>query len=112
VPPTVQGTVVKKSGDVLANALVALNLGAPFAPATNAATQSGLADDFGPLLDQPWFAWSSLATQTTTVGAYNLVGLAGTHSLYAFAYGYRAQAADATLTDGEVLLANITLQAR
>jgi len=111
-PPTIQGTVVKKAGGALAAALVALNLATPFAPEVDAARQTALTTQLGALYSQPWFAWSSLATQTSAAGAYALVGLPGTHSLYGFAYGYRAETADVTLGPGEVLNADFTLQAR
>jgi hypothetical protein len=111
-PPTVQGTVVKSAGGVLASALVALDLATPFAPAVDAAREGALTTEFGALLAQPWFAWSSLATETSAAGAYALAGLPGAHSLYGFTYGYRAEAADVTLSPGEVLNADFTLQPR
>ncbi len=111
-PPNVQGTVVKKSGGVLDSALVALDLATPFGPEVSSDREDELASSLGTLRAQPWFAWSSLATETTAAGAYTLVGLAGTHSLYAFKYGYRAQTADVTLTAGEVLTADFKLQSR
>jgi len=73
---------------------------------------AALTGELGALINQPWFAWSSLATTTSAAGAYTLVGLPGAHSLYGFAYGYVAQSADANLNAGEVVNADVTLEAR
>ncbi|MBU0610777.1 MAG: carboxypeptidase-like regulatory domain-containing protein [Armatimonadetes bacterium] len=110
--PTIAGTVVKENGGVLADALVALNLGTPFTPAVDPARVTALTGQLGTLTNQPWFAWSSLATTTSAAGAYNLVALPGPHSLYGFTYGYVATATDVNLAAGEILNADFTLEAR
>ena len=81
-------------------------------PRLTPARATALGNQLGALLPQPWFVWSSLAAETTPAGAYTLVAPPGTHSLYAFKYGYRAQTTDVTLTAGEIFNADFKLQAR
>lgn len=111
-PGHIQGTVVEEGKGVLANALVALVLGAPFAPPVDAARQGELENQFGALRSQPWAAWTCIATQTSPAGAYLLVAPPGTHRLYGFKYGYRAVTADVALQAGEIVTGNFALQKR
>lgn len=96
----VQGTVVRQAGGALPNSLVALNLGTPLVPEYSAPSA------------QPIFVWSSVATVTSTVGAYTLTAPTGSHELYGFKYGFRAEVAEVDLESNQVVTADISLQAR
>jgi len=111
-PASVQGTVLKKGGGSLPTSLVALNLATPFAPHVDDPRMNALTGVVGPLRDQPWFAWASVATVSSDAAAYNLAAPPGTNDLYAFKFGYRAETTQVTLNSGEVFTADFTLAAR
>ena len=116
-PATVRGTVTAQGGSALSQALVATTLDTAFAPAVEparlAALQAQLGGQLGgQLMAQPWFAWNSLATTTTTAGTYDFEVPPGSQAVYAFKFGYRAQTTSVSLSSGQAETLNLVLPAR
>lgn len=111
-PGSIQGTVVRAGGGAIDRALVQLVLGSPLAPLVDPTRAAALESQVGPLLDQPWFLWSVVATETNSAGGYSLAGPAGDHEVLGFKYGFRAQSAAVTLNAGEVVTGDFTLEER
>lgn len=112
-PATIRGTVAREGGGQLSDALIAAELGSPFQPQVDPNRLPALQSAAGmALLDQPWFSWRSLATVSDAAGAYDFEVPPGTHEVYGFRYGYRAEAATITLSAGQVQTANFSLEPR
>lgn len=94
---TLRGTVTAQNGGALSEALVAATLLTPFAPEVDPARLPTLQTQVGSeLMAQPWFRWRTLATVTANSGAYDFEVPPGPQSIYAFKFGYRAQAVEVT----------------
>lgn len=112
-PGTISGTVVRDGGGSLGRALVNIDLGTPFRPPVEAVSRAAVESQVGAsLIDGPWFAWRTLAAETTAAGAYNLRCRTGTHNVWGFAWGYKAKTGTVTVSSNAVAGIDFALPVR
>ncbi|MEN6547149.1 MAG: hypothetical protein ABFE07_14025 [Armatimonadia bacterium] len=112
-PATIRGNVVRENAGALSTALVVAQFTQAFEPRINPARLETLQTQAGAdLAEQPWFSWRSLATVTSTAGAYNLEVPPGVMGAYAYKTGYRAEVTTLSLSAGEAETTNFALSPR